>query len=216
MNIEKSRILKVSLKSMLLAALVFKPYMSFAHQPVLNDFESTRANPYVIEEPEVSKAIFSSLNGEAHYYQISSPVEFKFYAGITSPKIEDCEYYQRFAFSIFNEKMELIAEFNDDKFEWWPWYEEYGKKWYWIGPEFGEKFKSTTNFEAGTYYIKVYNESNSGNYVLAVGDDEKFTPMVILKLLFKLPKINKRFWDDVDCMTIISNDEADIRQRLND
>ncbi|NNE36681.1 MAG: hypothetical protein HKN08_00125 [Gammaproteobacteria bacterium] len=192
-----------------LITLLLVPCRLLAHQPVLNEFESSQVNPYVIKDPEVSKAIFSTLNGDSHYYQISSPVEFRFYAGITTPKIDDCDVYQRFAFSVFDEDMKLIADFNDDAFEWWPWYEEYGKKWYWIGPEFGEKFKSTTQFQAGTYHIKVYNKVNSGNYVLAVGDDEKFTPLVILKLLFKLPKINKRFWSDVDCMSMIPGDNND-------
>jgi hypothetical protein len=209
MNLNIIQKLKMCLKTVLLIALLFVPYSLFAHQPVLNEFESTQNNPYIIKSPEISKAIFSTLIGYPHYYQISSSVKFRFYAGITTPRIEDCDFHQRFAFSILDENMELIADFNDDTFEWWSWYEEFGKKWYWIGPEFGEKFKSNTQFEPGTYYIKVYNIANSGNYVLAVGDDEKFTPWVILKLLFKLPKINKRFWSDIDCMSMIPSDNKD-------
>ena len=41
---------------------------------------------------------------------------------------------------------------------------------------------------------EVFNEKNMGNYVLATGDDEKFGPLVIAKLPFILPKINKKFW----------------------
>ncbi len=204
------------LRQLFMMALLFMPYGVIAHQPVLNEFESTQSNPYVIENPEISKAIFSSLRGSPHFYQITSPEQFRFYAGITSPKIDNCDYYQHFSFSVFDENMKLIADFSDETYEWWPWYEEYGKKWYWIGPEFGENFKSTTRFEAGTYYIKVYNENQSGNYVLAVGDDEKFTAMVILKLLFKLPKINKRFWGEVDCETIMSGDNAYIGKTADD
>ena len=41
-------------------------------------------------------------------------------------------------------------------------------KWYWVGPEYGADFKSTNVFEAGTYYLRVFNNDNSGNYVLAI------------------------------------------------
>ena len=55
-------------------------------------------------------------------------------------------------------------------------------------------FKSNNTFDAGDYYIKVYNKKNIGNYVLATGEDEKFGPLVLAKLPFILPKINKKFW----------------------
>jgi len=35
--------------------------------------------------------------------------------------------------------------------------------------------------------------------VLAVGDIEKFTPLVIAKTLVVLPRINKKFWDKNNC-----------------
>ena len=63
----------------------------------------------------------------------------------------------------------------------------------------GVKFKSNNTFSAGDYFIKVFNENNKGNYVLATGDIEKFGPFVIAKLPFILPKINKKFWDEVNC-----------------
>ena len=57
-----------------------------AHQPVLNSESRLNAkSPYIIEEPEISKAIFSELKGEPHYYRIDSNSRFEFYAGITVP-----------------------------------------------------------------------------------------------------------------------------------
>ena len=57
-----------------------------AHQPVLNSESRHNANsPYIVEEPEISKAIFSELMGEPHYYRIDSDSRFEFYAGITVP-----------------------------------------------------------------------------------------------------------------------------------
>ena len=61
-----------------------------AHQPVLNSESRTAKSPYIIEEPEISKAIFSELMGEPHYYLIESDSRFEFYVGITVPKIDNC------------------------------------------------------------------------------------------------------------------------------
>ena len=48
-----------------------------AHQPVLNSESILNAkSPYIIEEPEISKAIFSELKGEPHYYRIDSDSRF--------------------------------------------------------------------------------------------------------------------------------------------
>ena len=70
---------------------------------------------------------------------------------------------------------------------------------YWVGPEYGEGFKSSNVFDEGTYYIKVFNKDNIGKYVLAIGDIEKFTPLVIAKTIITLPSINKKFWDKNNC-----------------
>ena len=51
----------------------------------------TKGDPFHIENPEHSKAIFSELNGSAEYYKMTSPTPFKFYVGITAPKLETCE-----------------------------------------------------------------------------------------------------------------------------
>ena len=93
----------------------------------------------------------------------------------------------------------MIDRRDGESFKWWPWYEKHGEKWYWIGPEIGQEFKSDRVYEKGTYYLKVFNENNYGQYVLAVGDIESFPITVIAKMLFTLPKINSVFWDDVEC-----------------
>ena len=173
---------------------------SFAHQPILNsDEEMSPDKPYVIENPEISKAIYSTLEGSDHYYLISSEKPFNFYAGLTVPKINDCDDFLRFSFAVLDNDFHIIQEFDGQKYHWWKWYEPYGKKWYWVGPEYGKNFKSSNIFDAGTYYIKVYNKDNIGKYVLAVGDIEKFTPAVIAKTLIILPIINKNFWDKSNC-----------------
>tara|TARA_Y100000996_G_scaffold382657_1_gene338028 strand:+ start:1116 stop:1694 length:579 start_codon:yes stop_codon:yes gene_type:complete len=188
------------LKSLFFLLLSFA---AFAHQPVINNKNPN--NPYlayVIEKPEISKAIYSTLQGDPHYYLLSSDKKFNFYVGITVPKIDNCTTFKKFSFNIidiveFEEN--IIEKIDGNSFKWWSWFEPYGKKWYWIGPEIGAEFKSTTVYEPGEYYIKVFNESNTGNYVLATGDIEKFGPLVIAQLPFIMPKVNK-FWDEKNCV----------------
>jgi len=173
---------------------------SYAHQPVLNEQNHiTYDDPFLIEKPEVSKAIYSTLTGKPHIFKISSNKDFKFYVGITVPKIEGCNQFNKFSFQVLDSNKKIIKNFDGQIFKWWPWYEKYGKKWYWVGPEFGSNFKSNSTFAAGDYYIKIFNKKNEGNYVLATGDIEKFGPFIIAKLPFILPKINKKFWDKTKC-----------------
>ena len=89
-----------------------------------------------------------------------------------------------------------------ENFEWAPWYEEYGKQWYWNGPEIGQNFASNKVFKAGTYYIKVFNNTNIGQYILAVGDIEKFSLTDIVGLIFSMGDIEDEFWDPNLCKNI--------------
>ena len=190
----------MKVKLLFFVVFLFAITSSLAHQPILNsDGEMSSDQPYVIENPEISKAIYSTLEGTDHYYMISSDKPFNFYAGLTVPKIDDCDDFLRFSFAVLDNDFHIIQEFDGQKYQWWEWYEPYGKKWYWVGPEYGKDFKSSNVFDAGTYYIKVYNKDNIGKYVLAVGDIEKFTPVVIAKTLVTLPIINKKFWDKSNC-----------------
>ena len=174
----------------------FISYEVCAHQPKLNDgdFAMTSENPYIIKDPEISKAIYTTLNGKPHIYKISSDKSFKFYVGLTVPKIDECKDFKKYSFEILDSNRKVIKKFDGESFMWWSWYEKYGKQWYWVGPEYGENFKSNAIFEKGEYFIKVYSKDNFGNYVLATGDIEKFGLKVLAKMPFTLPKINKKFW----------------------
>jgi hypothetical protein len=183
--------------------IIFFSINTLAHQPRLNeegDYAMSKDDPYIIKDPEISKAIYSTLDGAEHFYKIKSDEDFNMYAGITVAKQDDCpDEFQKFSFSILDENFNTLHAFDGESFKWWSWYEEYGKKWYWVGPEYGADFKSTNIFKKGTYYLKVNNNSNEGNYVLAVGDIEKFNALVIGKMMLVLPKINKKFWNKNNC-----------------
>jgi hypothetical protein len=182
----------------LLLALVAAP--ALAHQPVLAPLgDHGSQSPIAVKDPEVSKAYFGQLTGKSAYYRIVSAEPFRFYAGITAPKIDNCPLTTRFSFDVLDGDMKLVAAADGESFAWWPWYENFGKKWYWVGPEIGAKFKSTRTLPAGTYTIRVFNAENSGRYVLAVGDEESFPLDVIVKTMLILPGINRDFWDSADC-----------------
>ena len=185
-----------------LLLIAFPVFNLSAHQPALNEGNTNSpSKAYLIEKPEVSKAIYGTLEGDAHYYSIKSEIDFNFYVGITTPKIDSCDTFDKFSVNVINVSngmQETLLELDGENYEWWEWYEPYGKKFYWIGPEYGAEFKSTNVYKAGEYLIKVFNNDNQGKYVLATGDIEKFGPLVIAKLPLIMPKVNK-FWKIENC-----------------
>ena len=194
---------KNSMKYLTVLFLITLPIFNLsAHQPALNE-ENTNSpsKAYLIEKPEISKAIYGTLEGDVHYYSIKSGIDFNFYVGITTPKIDGCNTFDKFSVDVINVSngmQETLLELDGENYEWREWYEPYGKKFYWIGPEYGAEFKSTNVYKAGEYLIKVFNNHNQGKYVLATGDIEKFGPLVIAKLPLIMPKVNK-FWKIENC-----------------
>lgn len=170
-----------------------------AHVPVLSIEKKTAEMPYDVEDAEHSLAIYAILDGEPHYYRIKEDQPFDFYVGLTAPKLSSCDLQTTFNIDVLNDQLELIDTRNGAEFDWWAWFEEFGKQWYWIGPEIGEDFKSTTIYPAGTYYIRVYNSDNTGKYVLAIGDDERFGLKTLLTLRKTVRETERIFWDEADC-----------------
>ena len=147
-----------------------------AHQPKLINYSPTIDNPHVVIFPEISKAYYSKLTGQPHYYVINSEDDFLFYTSILSPKIN--EEPSRFSLEVLDEDQNIVYKVDGLDFEWTAWYEPYARDWYWKGPEIGvesgKEFQTSFTIDAGTYYIKVFNESNTGHYSLAVGEAEFF------------------------------------------
>ena len=187
-------------KPLLAVVLLAFLAQAHAHKPVLNESSTYPADaPYEIEEPEISKAIYSTLTGDPHYYRIESATDFNFYAGILAAKIGECALESKFSFEVLNSDFDAIYLADGENFTWAPWYEEYGKQWYWNGPEVGENFLSNEIFKAGVYYIKVFNSSNVGQYVIAVGDIEQFSFTDIVGLIFSMGDIEDEFWNPDKC-----------------
>ena len=147
-----------------------------AHQPKLINYSPTIDNPHAVIFPEISKAYYSKLTGQPHYYVINSEDDFLFYTSILSPKIN--EEPSRFSLEVLDGDQNIVYKVDGLNFEWTAWYEPYARDWYWKGPEIGvesgKEFQTSFTIDAGTYYIKVFNENNTGHYSLAVGEAEFF------------------------------------------
>ncbi|MDC0037388.1 hypothetical protein OAJ30_01780 [Alphaproteobacteria bacterium] len=147
-----------------------------AHQPKLINYSPTIDSPHKVIFPEISKAYYSKLTGQPHYYVINSEDDFLFYTSILSPKIN--EEPSRFSLEVLDGDQNIVYKVDGLDFEWTAWYEPYARDWYWKGPEIGvesgKEFQTSFTIDAGTYYIKVLNESNTGHYSLAVGEAEFF------------------------------------------
>ena len=148
----------------------------YAHQPKLINYSPTIDSPHKVFFPEISKAYYSKLTGQPHYYVINSEDDFLFYTSILSPKIN--EEPSRFSLEVLDGDQNIVYKVDGSNFEWTAWYEPYARDWYWKGPEIGvesgKEFQTSFTIDAGTYYIKVFNENNIGHYSLAVGEAEFF------------------------------------------
>ncbi len=183
----------------LILALTLLATPALAHAPVLSLEPKTQDAPYVIDEAEHSKAIYAILDGQPDWYRIEETTPFDFYVGLTAPKLESCDLQKTFSFDVYDAQFNRIDGRDGTTFEWWPWFEEFGKEWYWVGPEIGATFASTTVYPAGTYYIRVHNQTDSGKYVLAVGDQERFGLGTILTMFGTVRETERLFWDEADC-----------------
>jgi len=156
--------------------LILFSFATEAHQPKLVYGTPSIENPFQINYPEISKAFYGKLSGEAHYFKIKSQNQFLFYAGILSPKINETN--QWFSLDVIGKDNKIIFKADGKSFDWTAWYEPYARDYYWKGPEIGDdnnsEFKTSFPLQEGAYLIKIYNENNKGHYALAVGEAEFF------------------------------------------
>lgn len=183
----------------LLTTLLLSLTAAQAHVPVLDTAAKPKSAPFMVDDAEHSTAIYAILTGEPDYYRIDEAEAFDFYVGLTAAKLEGCGLQQTFDIEVLDADFRVIDGRRGEGFRWWPWFEPFGRKWYWVGPEIGADFASTQVYPAGTYYIRVSNAQNRGKYVLAIGDDERFGLGTILSLPGTMRQTARQFWDESDC-----------------
>ena len=172
----------------LLFILVLSLGAASAHQPRLElGVNSSQANPIVIQNPEISQAWYGNLNGQPDYYKITSTKPFELFVNILVPQGPGISS-DFVSAQVTDSSGKTIANLGGNQSSWTPMFEEFGGDYYLQGPTFDQ------NVSAGTYYIKVYNENNTGKYSLATGAIEAFPPYESLKALITIPLLKEQIF----------------------
>ncbi len=169
-----------------LAILLIVP-ISGAHIPELVlEGRNYTVEPFVVKEPEISYAYYGKLQGSPHVYRIESDRPFHLYVSLLVPYTGE-EESSSVEFHIMKggEKIVMMHGYEN----WTKWYEEYGGDWYLQGPEY------EADVEAGVYLVEVHSGTNSEDYVVAIGNKERFGPIEILQTVLVLPLMKALFWD---------------------
>ena len=159
-----------------------------AHQPRLElGVNSSMTNPIVIQNPEISQAWYGNLNGQPDYYKISSTKPFELFVNILVPQSPGISS-DFVSAQVTDSSGKTIAMLGGNQSSWTPMFEEFGGDYYLQGPTFDQ------NVSAGTYYIKVFNQNNTGKYSLATGAIEAFPPYESLKALISIPLLKEQIF----------------------
>ena len=157
-----------------------------AHQPY---FVEQATEIIAVKDPEVSKAYYSRLTGAPHYYQINSDIDFELYVNILIPAVPETSKDMLVEIWQDNEQGTKLYTLDGAKFDWTPFFEEFARDDYFMGPEIEE------NVPAGVYLIKVSSPDNQGKYSLAIGQKEEFPPAEIVRSLGEIPKIKSQIFN---------------------
>jgi len=164
--------------------LFFSPLFVFGHQP---NFVQNKSVVFD-SEPTLSKAYYGTLNNQPTVYNIYSTSTFDMYVNLLSPDIP--ETLKDFTITIRDDKKNIIKTVSSNSSEWIRWYEEFGGDWYFKGPEFKEQF------QPGMYTISVQNQTNTGRYVLAIGEIESFPINQFTNTITQLYRIKTLFFNE--------------------
>ncbi len=174
--------MKKTLNTIALLVVAFLlPTATFAHQPRI-----VKSNPTIVELPEVSKAYYGTLDGEAAVYIIKSEKRFSLYVGLLVPEIAG---QNKDISAVILKDGKQLAVLDSTNFQWKPFFEEFGHDNYWQGPE----YKALV--DAGRYEIHVTSSNNDSKYSLAVGEIEAFDFKQGMNALTLIPEIKRDFFD---------------------
>lgn len=165
-----------------LMSMLLGMHLCTAHLPRLVDV-ANEANPFMVNDPEISQAFYGYLDGAPQYFKIVNPEPFLLYVNILVPEAMGARI--DYVADITHDT-ESVATLKDG--EWKHFYERFAGDSYIRGPEFERCVKP------GAYVIKVSNEDNLGYYILAIGKKENFTPREIINLYRLLPSIKAEFF----------------------
>jgi len=151
---------------------------TLAHQPTLV------TSDLPINDPEVSRAFYDELSGQARIYRIHSANDFNLYINLLVPSSNPAGRYS----AIIYKGDKPIARLQGENYSWTAYYEKFAGDNYFKGPEYRNRAA------AGDYQIVVFGNNNRGKYVLAVGEKEEWPLAETARALILLPTLKKDFF----------------------
>ncbi len=178
------------MKALPLIFILLVASVAYAHQPyLLTAGSGTEADPYIINDPSVSKVMYGQISGSPVYYKFSSAEPFPLYVQILAPYANGYDANSnRMSIYISTDSRMEVAYINEANYFWSSYYEEYGNDYYFTGPEIRR------NLTNGTYVIRIFNTANAGKYALAIGEEEVFTPGDMINALVQVPLIKQQIF----------------------
>ncbi|OGZ85566.1 MAG: hypothetical protein A2599_01725 [Candidatus Staskawiczbacteria bacterium RIFOXYD1_FULL_39_28] len=171
---------------LIFALVLFPAKIITAHQP---DIVFLKQGDIQIVNPEISRAFYDELKGGPKYYFIDSEKDFNLYINFLVPALTNSGgKYSARIFLITDSGEQEVAFIDGSNFEWQEYYEEFGRDYYFKGPELEKQAI------AGKYKIEVFSENNTGKYALAVGKTESFDIKSLLNVYWQLPLLKVVFF----------------------
>jgi len=168
--------------ALLLTALTIQTVS--AHQPEIVGSKTG----IEISEPEISKAYYGQLNGQAIEYTIKSSKPFNLYVNLLTPASDNNQTL--LSAKITDQNNRIISTLDGKAFVWQPYYEPFGGDNYYKGPEY------RTHLSGGEYGIEVTSQNNFGPYVVAVGETESFTLDEMISAIKILPELKLEYFGE--------------------
>lgn len=160
--------------------------LAYAHQPRL----VTGPRIVEVQNPEISQAFYSKLNGESQIYQIKQDKPFILYLNILTPDLPDARTdWLVYIYKKTDKRPYFIDKLDGENFTWQKYHEEFANDDYLKGPEWKKEV------EAGLYLIEVKNKDSQGKYSLAIGEKEKFPLSEIKNTINILPDIKTQIFN---------------------
>lgn len=163
-----------------------------------------------IQNPEVSQAFYGELKGVDNTFKIDAKDPFTFYVNVLVPYLPGAQKNMSaeiYAMTISVDENDpgkeiqtkrTVAILQASEYQWSKIYEPWGGDNYFKGPEYKARdvrdAAQGVFMDPGTYFIRIYNPTNQGKYMLAVGTREEFTPKEVLNMLVTLPKLRVGYW----------------------
>lgn len=169
------------------------PSFALAHQPRIVTETKT-----IITDPEISKAYYGQLNGDAHIYKISAKKPFELYINLLVPDVKNQKRNIAALITKNGDTAHPIVMLIGANYDWKHYWEKFGRSWYWQGPEFRK------NVSAGEYEVKIWNGLNDSKYVLAIGEKEVFNFKETLNTLKIIPNLKWNFFKQLPTNFIFS------------